>query len=63
MPVYRICWLDQDNRITRADNVTVDADDEALGPVAEARLGTALAMEVWRGAQRIGQVSAKKPRD
>ena len=60
MPDYRIYWLDQDNRITRADSLTVDTDEEALA-AAEARLGTAPAMEVWRETQRIGQLSALKP--
>jgi hypothetical protein len=60
MPDYRIYWLNQDDRITCADNLIVDTDEEVLA-AAEARLGTAPAMEVWRGAQRIGRVFAKKP--
>jgi hypothetical protein len=59
MPDYRIYWLDQDYRITCADNLIVDSDEAALA-ASEARLGTAPAMEVWRGALRIGRVFAKK---
>ena len=57
-----VSTLDQDNRITRADSLTVGTDEEVLA-AAEARLGAAPAMEVWRGAQRIGQVFAKQPRE
>jgi hypothetical protein len=62
MPDYRIYWLDQDNRITRADSLTVDTDEEVLAG-AEALLGAAPAREVWRGAQRIGHVFAKQLRN
>ncbi len=62
MPDYRIYWLDHDNRISSADDLTIDTDEAALA-AAEARLGTAPAMEVWRGTLRIGRVSAKRPRE
>jgi hypothetical protein len=62
MPDYRIYWLDHDNRISRADNLTIDTDEAALS-AAEVRLGMAPAIEVWRGAQRIGYVSARRPRE
>jgi hypothetical protein len=28
MPAYRIYWLDQDNRVTEADGLIADADDD-----------------------------------
>jgi hypothetical protein len=39
MPDYRIYWLDQDNRISSADDLTIDTDEAALS-AAEVRLGT-----------------------
>lgn len=56
---HRIYWLDRDKHIIGAGDLTADTDEEALA-AAEVRLGTAQVMEVWRGAQRIGHVSAKK---
>ena len=60
MPGYRIYWLDCDKHIIGADNLSVDTDEEALA-AAQARIGTASAIAVWRGLQCIGHMSAKKP--
>jgi hypothetical protein len=32
MPDYRIYWLDHDNRISSADDLTIDTDEAALVP-------------------------------
>jgi hypothetical protein len=56
MPAYRIYWLDSDDHIIAADNLIADADEEA-GAAAEARLGRAPAVEVWRGARRIARAT------
>jgi hypothetical protein len=50
MPAYRIYWLDKDDHIIAADNLTADADEQARA-TAVVRLGRALAIEVWRGAR------------
>ena len=58
MPTYRIYWLDNDDRIIAADNLIADADEQARA-AAEARLGRAPAVEVWRGVRRIGRATVR----
>ncbi len=60
MPAYRIYWLDQDDRITEADGLIAEADDD-VREGAELHVGMASAVEVWRRARRIVRVSANKP--
>jgi hypothetical protein len=55
MATYRLYWLDDVVLVARADNLTAATDAEACN-WAEAQLGTAGAIEVWRGADRIARI-------
>ena len=58
---YRIYWLDVNNHIVRAENLTAATDAEAQGVAevqgaAEVQLWAAGAIEVWRGTARIARI-------
>ena len=60
MPAYRIYWFDRDDRISEADYLIADADDDVRAGAAS-YLGMASAVEVWHQARRVVRVSADKP--
>jgi hypothetical protein len=60
MPAYRLYWLNKDNHIMRADTVMAASDDE-VRLVAQARLGTAPAIEIWCGRRCVDRVPAQQP--
>ena len=60
MPAYRIYWFDRDDRISEADYLIADADDDVRAGAAS-YLGMASTVEVWHQARRVVRVSADKP--
>ena len=60
VPAYRIYWFDRDDRISEADYLIADADDDVRAGAAS-RLGRASAVEVWDQTRFVVRVSADKP--
>src|SRR3954454_24522152 len=58
MAEYRIYWFEKENHIFAADDLLADTDASAMA-MAMAMAGSGLdgapAIEVWRGARRIGR--------
>lgn len=54
MPAYRHYRLDGGGRISKAEWIEADSDDEIVRHVRELRLP--VASEVWNGARRIARI-------
>ena len=56
MPSYRIYWLDENDRISKADVLIAD-NDRMVREGVRKHVGDAAAIEVWEGSRRIVHIS------
>lgn len=56
MPDYRLYCLDAANKISRADVIHAEADEEAIEAARKLKLG--VRCEIWRGPRLVASIPA-----